>query len=111
MTPPIVRVLWEDAYSTNVWTVAEADVVPCMVLTVGYLLKRDKRHVVVAQSVGDNDMVADLIIIPSGMVRAIEILVEGDVDSQSRGSVRRGVGGRGGRPSPDSSQPVDAIRV
>ena len=93
MIPPIVRVTWEDAYSTNEWSAPDEYTPVFLVHSVGYLLRNNKRQLVLAQSRGEqNDAVADLIVIPAGMVREVETLVEGVPDEPApRGRVRRSV--------------------
>lgn len=75
----LVLVIWHDAHSTSSsWTSAdEADDVPCVVRSVGFLLDGWKRgHVSIAQSI-EGEFRDSVLAIPTGMVqRIIEIAVD-----------------------------------
>ena len=78
---PMVEVVWHDAHSDGGgWkqpTEALRDVAePYVVRSVGFLLKANKREVVVAQSRTDRaGYVTDTMTIPRGMVRRVRRLV------------------------------------
>lgn len=79
MIEQMIRVTWHDAHAvTETWTNQnEIDNDPCIVVTVGHLLKQVKSgHVLVAQSVivGDDPAVDNVIAIPFGMIKRIEKL-------------------------------------
>lgn len=54
--PPVVEVEWDDAYSSSAWKDEEAMKAfisnGCHCLTVGYLIHKDAKMVVVATSIG-----------------------------------------------------------
>lgn len=80
MTPgPRVEVIWHDAHgeSTSWVHLEEVGVEPCVVRTVGILLRPGKRgHLTVAQSV-EGDHADHLVHIPLGMVRNLTALTDG----------------------------------
>lgn len=72
---PLVIVEWNDACSNGGWRLA-TDAIrehkPVAVVTVGWLLRRTLRSVLVAQSYQPaDDRVTDTIAIPNGMVRRV----------------------------------------
>lgn len=72
-----VLVVWHDAHDeVDGWThVDDIDDDPCIVETVGWLLPaRKDGHVVVAQSITNDDMVDNIIAIPCGMVRSMRVV-------------------------------------
>lgn len=74
---PVVDVYWEDAFSgCGNWTQIEGAELPqCMTHTCGYLIRSDKRGVLVAQSVSaDGERMADTTFVPRGMVRSLSVI-------------------------------------
>lgn len=74
----LLRVWWHDAHAaTDGWTsLDEIDDAPCLVASVGYLLKGAKAgHIVLAQSlIADHDCVDHVLAVPVAMVARIEVL-------------------------------------
>lgn len=74
-----VEVQWHDAHSTNRWkSWTEADEQhddPCLCVTVGFLVKKDKKNVSVAASIGpDAGTYGGIWTIPTPMVKKIYYL-------------------------------------
>lgn len=67
MTPKLVEVEWVDSAFNHGWdhikVKTRSKIATCR--TAGYLLKRDKTEVTVAQSLGDEDQAAEAISIPT----------------------------------------------
>lgn len=74
----LVLVTWNDAHAvTDSWEDIDAlDSSPCVVSSVGFVLPHVKAgHVVLAQSLIDDDGVVDNVLaIPVGMVRSVSVL-------------------------------------
>jgi len=73
---PVVLVVWHDAHSVaDTWIeVADIDVEPAVVESVGFLLADAKpKHIVLAQSL-TGDECDHILAIPVGMVKAIKVL-------------------------------------
>lgn len=72
---PVVEVIWEDAVSQEQWAEAAGIVAfrreQVLVVTVGLLVERSKRYVVVASSHSSLDHHGGLWKIPTGMVRSV----------------------------------------
>lgn len=79
MTHDIVSVIWEDASHNNTWhTIEDAmNMKPYIVTTLGHLLKRDKKCVVVTQSISDRNTISDTMRVPVGMIRSVKVLKRG----------------------------------
>lgn len=74
---PIVRLTWLDAFAeTSSWMdIDEIDDEPCQVVSVGFLLADAKKdHVVIAQSINDNDSIDSVLCVPVAMVIKTELL-------------------------------------
>ncbi len=71
-----VLVVWHDAHSHTEWCdITDIGDEPYVVNTVGWLLPDAKpNHVVVAQSVSDDDSLDSVLSIPVGMVQSLTIL-------------------------------------
>ncbi len=68
----IVTVEWDDTCSNGGWMPKDQARMDWKVLSTGLLLSRDKREIVLAQSmVHGRDTVADTITIPMGVVRKV----------------------------------------
>lgn len=67
----LVLVIWHDAHSEHSWTsVEELDAEPFVVETVGWMIPNAKPgHVVIAQSIGEDDALDSVLQIPVGMVQ------------------------------------------
>lgn len=73
----MVRVTWFDAFAeTSSWIeIDDIDDEPCEVMSVGFLLADAKKdHVVIAQSINDNDSIDSVLCIPVAMVAKTELL-------------------------------------
>lgn len=82
MTYPIVNVTWMDASSHSGWMPLEvvdkeATLFECH--SVGYLLKRTKDRVIVAQNLSERSVgkASDIMVIPSNWVTGIKVLRKG----------------------------------
>lgn len=77
--PKLVLVEWEDALHEFGWLdefpKADPDHVMCQ--TVGWLMVKTKKHIVVAQTISGDDSLAQTLQIPMGMVHSIKPLVIG----------------------------------
>lgn len=77
--PKLVLIEWEDAQHEFGWLDAfpkdDPDHVMCQ--TVGWLMVKTKKHVVVAQTISGDDGIAQTLQIPMGMVHSIKPLVTG----------------------------------
>lgn len=72
-----VLVIWHDAHAvTDEWCdLSDIDSEPCVVETVGFLLDNAKHgHVVVAQSITNDDGLDAVMCIPVGMVQSVQVL-------------------------------------
>lgn len=78
---PIVEVLWWDAQSVHGWDTLpgwrkEKALAECR--TVGYLVKRTKREIVMAQGIADNGKLSECWGIPAPWVTKVRLLRRGD---------------------------------
>lgn len=72
---PLVEVSWVDSASTNGWRgKQEPDDVPCKCRTVGYLLKRTKRTLTVAQNLSEFGSTGEWMQIPAAVVKRVRRL-------------------------------------
>jgi hypothetical protein len=77
---PFVEVTWVDSHSSasSAWrSLKEAEEYhcePCVCSTVGFLFKRDRRGLTLAQSVNEQGQVGALWHVPAGMVRRVRRL-------------------------------------
>ena len=71
-----VLIEWHDAHATSQWMdISELDSDAYVVQTVGWLLPNAKpAHVVIAQSIGNDDSVDGVLSIPVGMVHKTVVL-------------------------------------
>ena len=92
----VVAVDWLDAKGDTAWA-SEADArkeEPALCTTVGVIVSRTKRKIVIAGTVGHggDDQVGDVNVIPAGMVRAVEtlgeILIEQDPAAKAKVKAR-----------------------
>ena len=72
----VVEVVWVDACSDDGWTDSEdikagSDYIA---VSVGFLLLRDKRRVILTQSLGQNDKCGGYLQIPAGCVKRVRRL-------------------------------------
>lgn len=74
-TAPKVEVVWKDSCSLGGWGQApgDRDHTPADCTTMGYLLKRDRKQVVVAQNRGPSKF-GEVMVIPSECVRGVRRL-------------------------------------
>ncbi len=71
---PIVAILWDDATAVDGWSTGDDEPKPCLVLSVGFLVKKTKHHIILAQDLAPDGMVCGRGQIPRGMVRQIKTL-------------------------------------
>lgn len=71
---PIVAVLWDDATAIDGWSHGEDEPKPCLILSVGFLVKKTKHHIILAQDLAPDGMQCGRGQIPRGMVRQIKTL-------------------------------------
>jgi hypothetical protein len=74
-----VEVIWHDAHTVASTWIEFSDIGedPCEVTTLGWLLADAKPdHVVVAQSMTDDDSLDSVLCIPVGMVKKVRIIPE-----------------------------------
>jgi hypothetical protein len=70
----IVMVVWDDATELDGWTDGDEEIKPCLVYSVGYLVRKTKDHIVLAQDIAADGMQCGRGQIPRGMVRKITTL-------------------------------------
>ena len=79
MKYPLVEVTWKDAahYSRGTWMSDPSTAKPIIAKTVGYLLKRTKQEVVIAQTRSDDlDQWGGIWVIPAGWLIKVKRLKE-----------------------------------
>jgi len=69
-------VVWHDAHALTSWVdFDEIDADPCVVETIGWLLPNAKKgHVVVAQSITNEDGLDNVLCIPVGMIVSVRVI-------------------------------------
>lgn len=73
--PRLVRVDWEDASSEQVWRSNKLfRVERLQVQSVGFVIRSDKKEMVLAQSLSEVDNMAGTIAIPKGCIRKVRLL-------------------------------------
>lgn len=77
-TPDLVLITWDDAYTEDGWQDREAykPAEPQICHTVGYVMEKNRKSIVVAQTISENQTGARWRI-PRGMVIKIEVLRKG----------------------------------
>jgi hypothetical protein len=78
MKYPIVLVVWDDATEIDGWSEGDDEIKPCLVQSVGYLVRKTKHHIVLAQDIAPDGMQCGRGQIPRGMVKNIEVLKKKD---------------------------------
>lgn len=77
----MVRVEWEDSASRGSWRSADTEAArprsTLRIVSVGYLLRKTKREIVLFQSHDDEDKISDTVAIPMGCVHRIRKFKEG----------------------------------
>ena len=82
---PVVQVVWHDAFSKDAWKSVEdlraLDAGHATIDTVGYLIRRDKKCIIVSHSISREDEAHEdeaccSICIPLGMVVSMKVLVK-----------------------------------
>ncbi len=76
---PIVAVIWDDATALDGWSSGGDEPIPCLVLSVGFLVKQTKKHIVLAQDLAPDGLQCGRGQIPRGMVKQIKVLKKKDV--------------------------------
>lgn len=85
----IISVVWLDAHAASEgwFDIADLDVEPCSVVTVGWLIADAKPdHVTVAQSLADDGECYGLFCIPIGMVQKVVVLSPMSENTSGRAS-------------------------
>ena len=77
--PPIVAVLWDDATALDGWSSGHDEVKPCHVLSVGFLVRKTKKHIVLAQDISPDGQQCGRGQIPKGMVKRITRIKKKDL--------------------------------
>ena len=69
-------VVWHDAHALTSWVdFDDIDLEPCVVETIGWLLPEAKKgHVVVAQSITNEDGLDNVLCIPVGMIQSVRVI-------------------------------------
>lgn len=69
-------VVWHDAHALTSWVdFDEIDPEPCVVETIGWLLPEAKKgHVVLAQSITNEDGLDNVLCIPVGMIQSVRVI-------------------------------------
>ena len=73
---------WGDAWVHSHWDDEDASknkARPVSVFTVGWLLKKDSKGVLVAAQIADGSQIANQSFIPRGMIRSIKVLKQGEL--------------------------------
>lgn len=70
----IVEVLWEDACSSDPWSRSTEPLEPCICVTVGIMLGRDKNGIYLAGAINDGGQKSSRWRIPAGMIRKVRVL-------------------------------------
>ena len=70
---PIVAVLWDDATALEGWSHGE-EPKPCLILSVGFLVKKTKKHIILAMDLAPDGMQCGRGQIPRGMIKQIKTL-------------------------------------
>jgi hypothetical protein len=76
---PIVAVAWDDAKAIDGWGEEDDTLEPCIVLSVGFLVKKTPKYIVLAQDIAPDGTVCGRGQIPRGMVKRIKVLKKKDV--------------------------------
>ena len=78
---PLVEVLWDDATELDGWQEEheEEELKRCLILSVGFLVKKTKSHIVLAMDLSHDRMRNGRSQIPLGMVQKIKVLKKKDV--------------------------------
>lgn len=80
MKTPLVHVVWADAYSTDAWTrLTELGTDVSVCHSVGFLVSRSAKSIVVAGTVSEDGEACCVMHIPKGMVMSITKVNVGDV--------------------------------
>ena len=80
---PIVEIIWDDATELDGWKELheEEETKPCLILSVGFLVKQTKNHIVIAQDLSHDRMRNGRSQIPRGMVKQLKVLKRKDADT------------------------------
>lgn len=79
----LVEVIWDDATTLDGWSDDADELRPCLVLSVGFLVKKTKNHIVLAQDIAPDGHAHGRGQIPiGGMVKRIKVLKKKDGGSR-----------------------------
>jgi len=76
MKAPLVEVTWDDACSNHDWH-TEAGLTQATTIrmtTVGYMVRRDRKEIALAQTHGDHEKWCEIWVIPAGWVKRVRRL-------------------------------------
>ena len=78
---PLVEVTWNDATELKEWKEEheEEEMKPCPILSVGFLVKKTKDYIVIAQDLSHDRMRNGRSQIPRAMVKQIKVLRKKDL--------------------------------
>jgi hypothetical protein len=80
---PLVEVIWNDASElTSGWTDEIEKDEPQLALSVGFLVRETKEHIIIAQDTDEHGHHNGRSQIPRGMVKKIKVLRKADVQKQ-----------------------------
>ena len=76
---PMVEVIWDDATDlVGGWTNEVEKTEPALALSVGFLIKQTKDHIIIAQDLDESGHHNGRSQIPAGMVKTIKVLRKAD---------------------------------
>jgi hypothetical protein len=70
----VVEVIWEDACSSDPWSRSKDQLEPCICITVGIQLSRDKKGIFLCAAMNDGGQRSSRWRIPAGMIRKVRTL-------------------------------------
>jgi len=71
--PPIIEVHWVDIASFPGWSTLEEAITSTTMecISIGYVIHKDKKSVVMAQTIADNGDVGEILCIPTSVIREL----------------------------------------
>lgn len=74
----MVAVTWDDAKTIDGWGDDDDKLTPCHVVSVGFLVRKTKDYIVLAQDLAPDGLICGRGQIPRGMVKKIKVLKKKD---------------------------------